>query len=266
MNDKKNDETAIVKAHERMAIPVGDEFVELAVDRSFTPQQKALLASATPEKFIKKRKGRGGQMFEYIEVHYTIGVLNAIFGFDWSFEIKSFERVEKQIIVHGRLTINLEDGRKLVKEQFGSAEVKFTKGNKPVMVDLADDYKAAASDCLKKCASMAQIGWDVYSGFGREKQRASMKKQSAASGDAAEDIKSRYRTIELTKSNGRKIMVTKFEAYSYFEKVKNAIGKETYYRVVGGAGYENKTQIPESEMATIYAALIAELPDDPKGD
>jgi len=256
---------ALVANPERFAIAVGDEFVELAVDRNFTPAQIALLGSATPEKFIKTRKGRGGQMFEYIEIHYVIGVLNAIFGFDWSFEIKSHERVERQIIVHGRLTINLEDGRKLIKEQFGSAEIKFTKGNKPTMVDLADDFKAAASDSLKKCASMAQIGWDVYSGFGREKQRAAKRKQSAAQGEAAEDTKARFRTIELIKSNGRKIMVTKFEAYSYFEKMKNAIGKETYYRVIGGAGYENKTQIPESQIAEIYAALMVEFKDLPNG-
>ncbi len=44
--------------------------------------------------------------------------------------------------------------------QNGSSEVKKMKDG--TIMDLANDYKSAASDCLKKCASLLGIAFDVY--------------------------------------------------------------------------------------------------------
>jgi hypothetical protein len=74
-------------------------------------------------------------------------------------------------MVKGKLTVKGKDSngniQTVSKTQYGSAEIKYTK-DKPHtpenIIDLADDYKAAASDALKKCASMFGICLDVYSG------------------------------------------------------------------------------------------------------
>jgi len=45
----------------------------------------------------------------------------------------------------------------VVKTQFGSSKITRAKGSgEPI--SLADDYKAAATDCLKKCATMFGVG------------------------------------------------------------------------------------------------------------
>src|SRR5205085_662824 len=55
-------------------------------------------------------------------------------------------------------------GQTIVKTQFGGAEIKRhasgPRSGRPLSI--ADDYKAAASDALKKCASLLGIGLDLY--------------------------------------------------------------------------------------------------------
>jgi hypothetical protein len=55
-------------------------------------------------------------------------------------------------------------GQTIVKTQFGGAEIKRhasgPRSGRPLSI--ADDYKAAASDSLKKCASLLGIGLDLY--------------------------------------------------------------------------------------------------------
>jgi|GEM_PF-1395951 len=130
----------------------------------------------TPIEVLKVRKGRGGKKFVYVETNYVIRKLNDIFSYGWDFEIIWEIPVELalqlgQVMVKGRLTVKGKDSngniQTVSKTQYGSAEIKYVK-DKPHtpenIVDLADDYKAAASDALKKCASMFGICLDVYSG------------------------------------------------------------------------------------------------------
>lgn len=48
--------------------------------------------------------------------------------------------------------------------QNGRADIKYKKGSTEAL-DLGNDYKASATDCLKKCASKFGIASDIY---GRE--------------------------------------------------------------------------------------------------
>ena len=121
---------------------------------------KKMFNQKTPKKYIKKREGRGGFKFDYVEVGYVIKKLNEMFGPFWKFEIKDKGREGKQIWVLGKLTIYFAKDFFISKEQYGSATVKITREGK--VVNLGDDYKAAASDALKKCASMFGIAHDVY--------------------------------------------------------------------------------------------------------
>lgn len=134
-------------------------------DSLLNERQTELLWRATPAKHIQQREGRGGQTFDYVSIQYVEMYLNAMTGHDWDFKIKEWKVLESQILVLGSLTMRFggkkADRAEVTKEQFGSGEVKYKKGTKD-MVDLADDLKAAASDALKKCASLFGVAWDVY--------------------------------------------------------------------------------------------------------
>jgi len=119
---------------------------------------KNQIMKETPNIFIKKRPARGGQV-NYIEIGYTIAHLNKTFGYNWDFEIVDEKQVDGQIVVKGKLIVRDIKNNAVIKMQYGSSEIKKTGGK---IIDLADDYKAAASDCLKKCASLVGIGFDIY--------------------------------------------------------------------------------------------------------
>ncbi len=110
--------------------------------RPFAPEQ------------LRSRPGRNGKTLSYVETHAVIARLNE--GCDaWSFEIVSHEVQDGQAIVVGKLTA---DG--VVKMAFGGSEVTLDKAGR--VVSLADDMKAAASDALKKAASLLGVGLELY--------------------------------------------------------------------------------------------------------
>ena len=141
---------------------VGSEKADIAT--SFADQVD-LLSATTPPQYIKKRKGRGGREFDYVEFNYVAGRLNAAFAFKWDVEImdKVIDTKGNQIAMWIRLTVHFLDGTKAHKDAWGSAEIKRGTGDGSI-VDLGDDLKAAQSDGIKKAASMLGICWDVYSG------------------------------------------------------------------------------------------------------
>lgn len=139
-----------------------------APNLNLTDAQIKLLLSATPKRFIKTRKGRGGKNWDYVNVYYVTKVLNLLYGFNWSFEVKdqAYDLDIGQAYVLGRLTV---PGLKnpIFKEQYGRVEIKyFTDQTLPDgrrrPLDLGNDLKAAASDALKKCASLIGIAVDIY--------------------------------------------------------------------------------------------------------
>ncbi len=65
---------------------------------------------------IKRRKGRNGMMLDYIQIPNVIRRLNAAFEYYWSFEIVSFEIMDTEVVVQGKL---MAEG--MTKSQFGSS-------------------------------------------------------------------------------------------------------------------------------------------------
>jgi hypothetical protein len=86
-------------------------------------------------------------------------MLNQIFGWNWDFRIIEQQIGNKQVWVRGELTVKIK-GLSINKGQFGGADIKLNKQGSPVSI--ADDLKTAASDSLKKCASMIGIAGDIY--------------------------------------------------------------------------------------------------------
>jgi len=132
--------------------------------QTLSEAQVDFLLQRTPKHEIKKRQGRGGLQFSYVEHGYVTERLNLVFGFNWDFEVTDKQILEDEVIVEAKLTVRTPGGQTIVKTQFGGAEIKRhasgAKSGRPLSI--ADDYKAAASDALKKCASLLGIGLDLY--------------------------------------------------------------------------------------------------------
>jgi len=122
------------------------------------------LKEPTPTKFIKKRPGRAGLTFDYVEVGYITDFLNRKFNCMWSFDILDKQVGHEKVWVLGKLTVYIPTSfgiQEIFKTQFGGADIKKDKFAK-LPIDIGDDLKAAASDALKKCASMFGIASDIY--------------------------------------------------------------------------------------------------------
>jgi hypothetical protein len=116
-----------------------------------------LEAPFAPEQ-IKQRQGNFGQKLDYIEAHAVIQRLNDAFDSAWSFEIIEHQILKEQneVLVLGRLTAG-----GISKCQFGSSAITRAKQSGEI-ISLADDLKSAATDSLKKCATLLGVGLSLY--------------------------------------------------------------------------------------------------------
>lgn len=122
----------------------------------------------TPKSAIEILTDEHGREYKSVKGHYLKKKLNIIFGWNWDFEIisKEYFRVSKEALVHGRLTARSQS-HTFKREQFGkfNLNIKVDKqGSKTTFYpdNIGNAYKAAATDCLKKCTSEIGICWDVY--------------------------------------------------------------------------------------------------------
>jgi hypothetical protein len=134
--------------------------LSLVQDNSLNANQLALLMKRTPDKFVRNRPAKGGGTWTYVSGGYIRKVLNLMFGWDWDFEVLSEIERGNQVIVKGKLTCRV-NGRAIVKTQFGCKEIMYKRGTQDPL-NLGNDYKAAATDALKKCAADIGIASDIY--------------------------------------------------------------------------------------------------------
>jgi len=117
---------------------------------------RQLLEQTFSEDQVRYREGSFGQTLAYVPGHVVIERLNQAFESLWSFEITAHEIHQDEVIVIGRLSA--ED---ITKTQFGSSKITRVRETGE-MVSLADDLKAAATDAIKKAASLFGIGLHLY--------------------------------------------------------------------------------------------------------
>ena len=115
------------------------------------------LSEPFPTEAIKQRKGNFGNTLEYLESCTVIQRLNGALEGQWSFQIIDYKVGEQEVIVKGQLTVG-----DITKQQFGGSQITRQKDSREA-ISISDDLKAAASDCLKKCASLLGIGLYLYS-------------------------------------------------------------------------------------------------------
>lgn len=138
----------------------------LKSESPFNARQVELLVKKTPARYIKKRKAKGGGTWDFVEGTYVTKMLNLLFGFNWSHEVRDFKILGPEdgdmAIVLGRLSVPDGAGGFIIKEQFGRAEIKRKRDGVRSPLDIGNDLKAATTDSLKKCASLIGIASDVY--------------------------------------------------------------------------------------------------------
>jgi len=129
-------------------------------DSALNGKQLSLILKRTPEKYVRTRPGKGGGTWKYVSGGYVKKCLNLMFGFMWSFEILEQLIMHNEAIVKGKLTIQ-SNGQTIVKMQFGNKDIMYKKGTE-IPLSIGNDLKAAATDCLKKCAAEIGIAADIY--------------------------------------------------------------------------------------------------------
>lgn len=130
------------------------------------------LSEKFPEGVVRQRKlfRRNRELvIDYVPGHEVVKRLNDVFGLLWSFEIKDkhIDIPNGQVAVLGSLSVMLQDesGRQacnlVVKEQWGGTVVStyFDTGG---IIALHDDLKIAATDALKKCATLFGVALYLY--------------------------------------------------------------------------------------------------------
>jgi hypothetical protein len=117
--------------------------------------QDKLRVLARPFTDIKTRPGRNGGQLQYIEGHQVVQRLNEAFGGDWSFRVMQHDVLDGEVVVLGELRAG-----DITKHAFGGSEV--TKTREGRVVSLADDLKSAATDALKKAATLMGVGLHLY--------------------------------------------------------------------------------------------------------
>ena len=276
----------LVKIEGLVGIPVGkkDE-IQIAQD---VRAQVELLSQKTPTKYVKKRQGKGGMIWDYVEVNYVIAVLNAVFRFDWDLDVVETKIDEKNrmIAMLVELKVRFADGREVKKRAWGGSEIKYLKGNRDQKLDFANDLKGAQSDGLKKACSMINIAWDVYSGITKSKDPDPPKRDESRVGRATEDPrkaemdpfgsgdngevidvneeeeydpKDAFKTDFIHK--GKKYRFTKYEILKYFQEAKKNLGEKNYYTILGEFGYEKSNQIPLEKYQVIFNRMVSTWKD-----
>lgn len=174
-------------------IKIDAQELSLVESNALTANQLKLLFKRTPTKFIKTRPAKGGGVWDYVSGGYIRKVLNLMFGWDWDFEVMNEQIIGNQVLVKGKLTCRV-GSRSIVKMQFGGKEIMYRKGTQDPL-NIANDFKAATTDCLKKCAAELGIASDVYS-----KEEFKELNVTTTSYDAINDAKERNRVLNFMSS------------------------------------------------------------------
>lgn len=132
-----------------------------------------------PQEIIQSRKGDRGKMLDYISGRVAVDILNYAFDYNWSWEVKKFWKEESEPvyldndknhengipqgpIIHclGTLTVYLKNEQgeyfKISKDGFGSKTVVGSQSKQE------DNYKAAATDAIKKAATLLGVAAQLY--------------------------------------------------------------------------------------------------------
>ena len=142
--------------------PLKGEDSKYMIPKTWLAEKQIIkMVQKTPKQHVFQRKGKGGQIWDYVTGSYVEKVLNFVFGWNWDFDVVQHGKEGDLVWVLGKLTVKDDHGHSISKSQFGRADIKYKKDSK-IMLDFGNDLKAATTDALKKCASLLGIASDIY--------------------------------------------------------------------------------------------------------
>ena len=209
---------------------------------------RTLLEQQFAPSIIRQRKGNFGQTLDYIETHVVIQRLNDAFDGQWNYEIAEYTQLFDEVVVLGRLT-----AEGITKQQFGSSKITRSK-NGGEAISIGDDLKSAASDALKKCATLMGVGLHLYGEL--EESVVATSKTDKASGE----VKPKDGMSTMTGNKGTQL-ITK-EQLSRIKKLRTDLGwtpelvLDNVERLFGDRDIEALNM-------TMASALIAYLQNQP---
>lgn len=141
---------------------------------------KNLLRGKTPIAEVKKRPGRGGDEFNYVNTYYMTRQISLLTGFRWTthcLEERHYPSEQNPKEVGAKIEVIIWDtnSNQYSHQSWGQKDVaRYTKdqfnrqGEKVALkgdiISIFDDLKAAYSDGIKKCLSYFGIANDIYGG------------------------------------------------------------------------------------------------------
>jgi hypothetical protein len=102
---------------------------------------------------------RGGVQVTFISGEQVVSRLNEVLGVGgWSFRIlhQEIHAEADEVWALGEMVADI-DGKSVTRQQFGSQKIKRSR-NSGAPLDLGFDLKGAATDAMKKCASLLGVG------------------------------------------------------------------------------------------------------------
>lgn len=164
-----------------------------------------LLASKLPktlvEPFDQKLVKKNYQGFDYVSPSEYRKLLNDTFGSMWSFEILNYQILNDNVVVHGRLTIYVQDGDRVFeikKDGIGASMVSKT---------ISFALKSAKSTALKNACLELGVGLDMYENDIDDMNDTDLSNditnpnQQVYSGKQPTDKQINYATMLIKKSN-----------------------------------------------------------------
>jgi hypothetical protein len=120
-------------------------------------QIRSALSAPFADDLVKRRRGSFGREISYVEGNAIIARLNDVFENSWNFSVVEHHELSTgEVLVLGRLTV-----LGVVKEAFGRGMPAISKETGEVL-SAADAYKAAATDALKKAATLLGVALSLY--------------------------------------------------------------------------------------------------------
>ena len=118
----------------------------------------------TPKSAISRRQGRAGQTWDYVKKGVVRKTLDDNIP-GWSFSVDSvhMEQTALSIFVVGTLRF-IEEGVMRSISDIGGSEIKlYVRGeNAGKPLNLANDAKAAVTDCIRRCGARMGFFSDIY--------------------------------------------------------------------------------------------------------
>jgi hypothetical protein len=155
-----------------MTISNGQADSPATSDRIVDPRKLYTLLSAPFDPVF--HDVRGSRQIEYLTGEQVISRLNRLLGFEtWSFRVleHGVEPEADEVWVLGELRVVGFGGEPVVRQQFGSQRIMRSR-DRGSPLELGDDLKAAATDCLKKCATLIGVGLYLSRKDGAQRARS----------------------------------------------------------------------------------------------